>query len=291
MKRIGLLLLLLLPLFAKGQTVNYEAQCTRIYQAYIDDPSNVGTLLDMAEFYRDSLNPMCNYGLAIKYARQAEEHFVEMLGNRKRYKEVTALLKRRVSIDSIRLLKRYIEEQAIYYVGHSPELTQADLTALGNAFRGYPEVIKVVEQRRLGESFLDTQKERTMLAYRLFEEKYRGSEPAMEARRQLIHLADSLIQQALTEQEVDDIVRGYEAYDAVARMASKRKATLAYAGAVEMHTEEGYRTFLSRHPSADEYAIALEQLDLLLRTRYAALRTPRQLADFARQNPDSPLAE
>lgn len=290
MKRLGLLLLLL-PLALSAQRADYQEQCNIIHQAYIDDPTQVANLMAMTQFYCDSLNPMCNYGLAIKYARQAEEQYLSKVGNRKYYKEMTALLKRHVTVDSIRILKLQVEQQAIRYLHSAPSLSHDELNDLGEAFRGCSEVTKAVEQRRLSDSYLEVQRQRSMPALRAFEQRYRGTEPAIEARRMLVQLADSLVRLAPSEQEVDNIVRGYEAYDAITRSAAKRKATLAYAEAAETHTEEGYRSFLSRHPAADEYDLALEQLDLLLATHFDALHSPRQLADFAHQNPDSPLAE
>jgi len=296
MKKVLLALLALLFCFsanAQSQEVSdrYSEECNRIYQAYLSDPTDLVNLYAMADFYRNQQNPMRDLGLAIKYARQLEEQYVISLSERKQFKELKSLIKRGITLDSVRMLKHAIEQDAISYVQHAPRMTQEEMTVLAASFRGVPEVIKVVERRRQDASFSEIRKTNSLWAYKSYVEKYKGSEKAQEALRTMTLMADSIFGLATSVEDVDEMMRGLEEYDGIARLAVKRKASLEYVIAVEEHTEEAYRNFLSKYPSADEYDDALEQLEVLLNTQFVSLKSARQLADFAHKNSDSPLAE
>lgn len=296
MKKLILLLAILLlgvSVKAQGQAGNdrYSIECNRIYQVYLDNPNDLVNLFAMADFYRNQQNPMRDLGLAIKYARQLEEQYVVSLTERKQYKELKTLIKRGITLDSVRMLKRTIENDAVSYVQHSPNMTQEEMAVLAAAFRGVPDVIRVVERRRQDASFSEIQETNSLWAFKQYVEKYKGSEKAQEALRSMSLMADSIFKLASTTQEVDEMMRGLEEYEGIARLAVKRKASIEYVSTVEEHTEEAYRAFLSKYPSADEYDDALEQLESLHRTQFVSLKGARQLADFAHENSDSPLAE
>lgn len=294
MKKYSLYLIALLCLSiprAYSQNDPYAEECNRLYKAYLTHPEDVANMLDMTAFYCNRDNSMFNLGQAFKYIRQAEQVYVSILCDRDHYKEMRRLLKRQITLDSIRSFRQRIERDARMYVLHAPTLTQSELESLSSAFRGVPAVIKVVEQRRLGERYAESQKSHTLLSYRQFAEKYKGSEQSIEATRAMVQLADSLLMMASSVEEVDELVEGCESVESIMRLALQRKATLEYADVLATHTEEAYRQFLSRYPASNEYTHALEQLDGLLAADYAALRTPRQMADFAHQHSSSPLAD
>ena len=67
MKRYTLLLVFLSLTFAlsaqnDGQDKDdYSRQYNKLYKSYLKEPTNVATMLEMALFYSDTLNPMLDY--------------------------------------------------------------------------------------------------------------------------------------------------------------------------------------------------------------------------------------
>ena len=294
MKRLALTFLALLCgtlLFAQQNNEHYAQEYRRIYQAYQDNPGNVINLMDIAAFYFDANNPMHSLALAYKYVARAEDNYLTLASGSNYYKALSALLEHHITIDSVRHLRQRIEQHTIDYVTHFPTISDGKLATLANAFRGSTEVVRHSDQRRLTDHYKAAQKAHTLQGYHKFVERYNGSDQAIEAQRQMAKLADSMFQHATTYEAVDDMLKGYESYDGIVRKADKRKASLAYATALEQHTQEAYRTFLSRYPYADEYNDALDQMERLLASEIASLRTPRELADFAHEHSNSPLAE
>ena len=78
MKRYTLLLVFLSLTFAlsaqnDGQDKDdYSRQYNKLYKSYLKEPTNVATMLEMALFYSDTLNPMLDYPTAMNYITAAE---------------------------------------------------------------------------------------------------------------------------------------------------------------------------------------------------------------------------
>lgn len=292
MKRILLFICLFTATAALAQDgESFQSQYARIYKAYVHDPDNVICMLDMANFYSAEGNPMRNLVLAYKYAQQAETRFIAMVEDRSQYKEVSRLIRKKVSVNLVRQTKQHIVNETYAYVSDTVEIGTVELDNIANTFKNSPSVMHQVEARRLRLALAEAHKEHTLASYDAFVRRYNGTEEAIAIGREMTQLATQQLQSAETAAAVDSLVRDYAGYDGIQRAATRRKATLAFATASKTHTEEAYRDFLSQYPSANEYGDALDRLETLLSTHFATLHTPEELAQFALHNSDSPLSE
>lgn len=279
-------------LWAQTPNTDYQAQYTKTYKAYVQNPDNVANMMAMAEFYSQTGNPMRNLSMAMKYVRQAEEKYVAMVEDNSQYREVTRLIKKKVTIASVRQLKQHIIEDARTYLADTTTaISSPELNNLAVAFHSDATIMHLIETRRFQMVLSDTRKENTLAAYNAFVKKYKGTTEAEAIEKEMVDLAVKLCAAAQSEAEVDSITTPYVNIEGVKRAAIKRKSTLAYRQVLEQNTVEAYRAFLSHYPSGDEYADALNKLDALLSSEFVTLSTAQEFATFALANSESQLAK
>ena len=269
----------------------YRNQYARMYKAYTQSPQSVAAMLDLATFYQAENNPMRDLSLAMKYVCMAEKRYVEMVEDKASYKEVSKLIKKQITVSSVRQKKQKIVEAARRYVATSHSISLSEIDNLEEAFPDDANMQRNLNLRRLEQQFAQAKTQGTLSAYYAFAQKYPGTAEADTANMEISRMAASLFEHAKNDKEVDSIAEPYADNPTVARMANKKKSSLAFYKTKQRNTQEGYRQFLQQYPQSDEYVEALEALDVLLASEYARLSTPRQLADFAKSNSDSQLGE
>lgn len=283
------------PLFA--QTTDtlgadyYRSEYAKVYKSYTKDPENVANILSLAQFYSMQGNPMRNLCLAMKYATQAEQLYVSMVEDNNKYKEVSRLIKKKITVVSVRQERQRIVDATQAYLLSDADISPMELDNIAATFSGYPLVVKQTERRRMLLLFQNALVDNTLPTYKAFVDRYPGTNESEECQSRMSTLAAQLFADMESIEEIDRAVADYRDFDGVVRAASRRKGSLAFAQAEELHTVEAYRSFLSNYPSAVEYDDALDRLDGLLEMEYATLTSSKDLADFALRNPDSELSE
>lgn len=279
---------------AQQDEAAYAKRYAKLYKAYVDEPTNVATLHELALFYADSLNPMCDYAEAMRYVCAAEQHYLDIVHERSKYKEVSALIKKKVTVALVRESKERIvvaARKALTEAEVDATLNEQTLDALADAFSNDAEMMSLIGKRRLEVRYRDARSKNDMETYRAFIRDYPGTSESETAEVALGQLALDHTANARREGEVDTLLNGYMEIAAVRRVAAKRKSAIAYANLMKQPSPTGYRTFLSKYPGSDEYSDVLERLENLEEMNFEQLRTPRQYADFVHRYPDNPLAE
>lgn len=269
---------------------SFQSQYAKLYKAYAARPNDVACLVDMAQFYSQKENPMCNYAMAMKYIRQAEERYVSMVEDQSQYREVTRLIKKKVTVTSVRQLKQHIIEAARQYVSNSENIiTIAEMDNLVSSFKGDAVIMKNIDSRRLSISLETARKENTLNSLYEFVQKYGTTIEGEEVAKEMGDLAAKVFSQLSTEEEVDNMAKPYQDIEGVKRAAIRRKSTIAYSRALEVNTTDAYRAFIAAYPSGDEYMDALDNLDGLLAMEFAALEDPQEIVAFIQRNEDNQL--
>lgn len=298
MKNRTLLLVIVavvLPLFAQAQSdsarvaEDYRALYGRVYKSYVQEPENVANLLELSRFYTLEGNPMRNLCLAMKYVSQAEEIYVAMVDDKTKYKEVSRLIKKKVTVVSVREERQRVVEAMRTYLKNDRDYAEDELAAITEAFAAYPDVLMKVEHHRLNRIFQKAKEENTLEALYAFICKYPGTYEAEECAVDMGKLATKIFATLDTEKSVDVMARPFLVVESVNRAAVQRKASIAFAEACAINTMEGYRSFLSRYPSAMEYLDVLDMMDGLAAAEYSRLSSSEELAEFALANPGTDL--
>ncbi len=294
MKRT-LLLLMALTLCAaanaQGDAEQYQKQYAKLYKQYTKEPTNVEYNLLMAEYYSDSLNPMRNYASAMNYICRAEELYISIVEDRDEYKEVRRLMRKQITVVSVRQTKQDIIEQSRRFLASDAEISDGELDGFAEAFKSDAGIIRQIESRRLQIKYQQAQKLNTMEAYRDFYSRYATTSEGEEAAKELYRLAKEKVEHAKSEADVDRLLAGYMDIVSVQRAATEKKSALAFATLMAAPTPQAYKEFMRKYPGSDEYAKVMELSDELTQQEFLKLNTPRQYADFALDNPDNPLAE
>lgn len=299
MKRLLLLFSLLMACtaaFAQKEIspAEIQSQYTKLYKNYQKNPNNVEAMVELAEFYMIPGNPMGSFTLAMEYICKAETRYVAMVEDQGSYRDVAKLIKKKITVASVRQLKHNIIDSTARYLRSLPDtvvLPTSELDNLANVFGNYNMITRHIEHQRLQGAFNEARKIGTLQSLNAFANKYPNTDEAENAHKEMVEMARRLCADAQWESEVDAIVEPYLDIEGMSRMAYKRKSTLAFAQACQIHTIEAYEDYLKRYPSGDEYADVLDKMESLLRLEYNQLVRPADYAHFAQQHRESPLAD
>lgn len=297
MKRYTLLLVFLSLTFAlsaqnDGQDKDdYSRQYNKLYKSYLKEPTNVATMLEMALFYSDTLNPMLDYPTAMNYITAAETRYIEVLEDREKYKEASRLIKKKITIVLVRQTKHRIASQARRHLDRTNYPSDATLDSYAKAFKNDPVTLQLVESKRMQTKYYAAQQANTLESYHSFLNSYPSTLEGEEAAKNMAMLAEKRIAQTTREEQVDSLLAGHLDVAQVRNVATKRKSAIAYKKLMANPSPKGYRDFLTRYPGSDQHAKVQELIDGLLQQEFNSISSPRQLADFANDNPESPLAE
>jgi len=269
----------------------YHKQYEKLYKAYVKSPDNVANKLAMAEFYSAAGNPMRDYATAMTFATDAEQQYIAMVEDRDKYKEVSKLIKKKITVVYVRSLKHNIILETRRYIDSCPELSDAELDALSKAFKTDGSTMRLIDSKRLMTRYRQTQRANTLEAYRQFLASYSATQEGEDAAKEMSMLAYAKVADATTERAVDSTLKDYMDMEPVRSAAMKRKSAIAYAKLMSHPTPQGYRDFISKYPGSDEYSSVIEKMEPMLKEEFGRLERPRELADFALNNPDNPLAD
>ncbi|MDO4217888.1 MAG: hypothetical protein Q4D03_06935 [Bacteroidales bacterium] len=298
MKKLLLLVMgLLLSFGAMAQydidKIDVQYLYSKLYKNYLKHPNDVAAMYELSQFYITPGNPMGSLPLAMDYIVQAEERYVMMVEDEAYYRDVAKLIKKKITVASVRQAKQHIVDSTVTYLQSVPEgtaLSSAELDNIAQSFAGQDRVMFLIEHHRLQGSLIEARRVGTLDALYAFVKKYPNTDEAEAAQREMLEMARAQCAQVQWESEVDAIVAPYLDVEGMSRVAYKRKSTLAYAQACQHHTVEAYQDYLKRYPSGDEYADALDKLDGLLQLEYNNLSTPQEYAAFAHHHAESELA-
>lgn len=269
----------------------YQNSYAKLYKAYAKQPENVANNLALAEFFSDTLNPMRNYASAMRYISAAEKRYIEIVEDRDSYKEVSKLIKKKITIVLVRQKKQDIIRLAYDLLNSDTELTEGSLDNYAEAFKNQNAIMRIIDDRRINIKFQQAKEKNTLDAYKLFYDKYPATSDGETAASLMGQLATNAISKAQSEQQVDSILAPYISVPTVQRASLKRKSAIAYAILEKEPSRTAYKAFLSKYPGSDEYSLVLDKMDQLLQDDFNQLATPQQYADFAIENPENPLAE
>ncbi|MBQ4377530.1 MAG: OmpA family protein [Bacteroidales bacterium] len=271
--------------------VDYKAQFATLSQGYRKNPYDVAVLVGLSDFYADTLNPACDLPLAMEYISHAEQLYVAMANANNSYKEMKRLLKKQISLRTIRDRKQAVIELAHMVVAADVQLDESEIARYAETFKGDATIGKAVRMQRVDGAFLDAKRIGTIDAYYEFEQNYWGTAEADSAEAFIAGMASSLFDHVESEADADAVAQRYAKSESVQRQAQRHKSRLAYATARMKHTVEGYKAFLSAHPSSDEYLQALDEMESLRKVEFDALKTAQDYITFIEQNSDDELAE
>ena len=298
MKKSFLLLLVLsFGLFAHAQdsvihdAAHYSNLYAKLYKSFAKEPDNVENMLNLALFYADSLNPMRNYPMAVKYITTAEKRYIAMVEDRDQTKEVRKLIKKKITVILVRDARQRIVQQARNHLATREELPEKTLDSYAEVFSDDPSAMRQIEYRRMLLKYKKTKEENTLEAYRKFYNTYSATAEGEEALSLIKSFAIDIAAEAKRESQVDSLLADYLDLKPVQQVAAKRKSAIAYARLIENPSPQAYRAFLSKYPGSDEYSLVLKRMELVAKDDFSKLSTPREFADFAINNPDNPLAE
>ncbi len=266
----------------------YRNQYNKIYKGYLKYPDAIPNIMDMAYFYSEAKNPMRNLPLAIGYINSAEKKYIDLVNDNSRYKEVNKLIKKKITVASIRKLKQFILDEALHYDESS--MTLSECAEFLNEFSFNDPIVSKIQKVQNRIAYQQAAEINSIESYLQFANEYPNAIEKTVAIDSVVKFMQIAIDNAETEAKVDEIVTAYTD-DLIRKYAAKKKSKIAYRNAIQINTINSYREFLSKYPSCDEYVEALEKLDKLLKTDFAMLKTPRQYADFAQQNTESDLSD
>ncbi|MBR1644917.1 MAG: PD40 domain-containing protein [Bacteroidales bacterium] len=266
----------------------HAAFCRRV----ADDPRDIEALVGLASICSHTESRLCNLPMAIRYADSAETHYVAMMDERKARRQLTKLLKRGINLNSVRQTREQVLTSAFDYVAAHPHLGTEELDQLYDAFVGErtPALTQLLASRRRAAAFAAVCRENSMDAYLAFVQRYPSTAEADECQHRMGQRASQLFASAMTERQVDSLLRPYAQVPSVARSAMKRKSTLAFAAASRRGTPDAFLDYLNRYPSGDEYMQAVDALDALDSTALRYLTEPEQIVQFIHSHAASPLA-
>ena len=276
------------------QTAAYYAKLYgKLYKEFVKSPDDVAINTELAAYYSDTLNPMANLPQAMKHICAAETRYVWLVtqSDRTAYKEVSKLMKKKITVNSVRQTKRDIVALGESALSSDSPLSDALLDSYAEAFKGEAAIVRLVDSRRLQNRFRQAEEANTLAAYKSFYNSDPSTLESEEADRRMGLLATDMVRDARREGQVDSLLAGYTDIPSVQRAAMKKKSALAYAKLTAAPSPKAYRAFLTKYPGSDEYSLVLGKMDELTRQEFNSLTTARQYADFALENPDNPLAE
>ncbi len=292
---MGVLLLFCAPAKAQETSGNDEAyyskQYTQLYKQYVKEPENVAYNLALAEFYCDTLNPLRNYATAMKHITFAEKRYIAIVEDRDKYREVSKLIKKKITVTLVRQTKQYIINLSALELTSDIPMTDGTLDSYAAAFKEEPAIMRLIENKRMQMRYLQAKRANTLAAFKELYVNYPSTLESESAEKEMYRIASQEVAHAKRENEVDSILKDYLDIPSVQRAAMARKSAIAYALLQESPTPKAYRDFLQKYPGSDEYSLVLGKMDESLASEFSNLSTPRQYADFALDNPDNPLAD
>lgn len=276
-------------LSAQVEKRSFEYQYKILYGAYCENAGDVTNLLNLTEFYMDKENPLRSFYYAKKYMRMVEARYLSIVGNDKYYRELNKLIKKGVTIDSIRSMNRKLDEAAISYVRES---TDWGMDEIENFLRdyGHNKIVRdlLYHQRVSLEYEKVLQSGNVDSCYR-FMKKYAGTKMALNLDTVITASLRNTIDTSFSIHSVNAIAFRYSECLSLQRLAYKRCAQLGYEDACAVNTIDAYRNYLSTYSGSDKYFDVLQKMEDLEEKQLDHLKEADEIVDFMLANNSSPL--
>ena len=273
------------------ESPNYSELYTRLQRDYAKDEQDVSTLISLSDFYADTDNPMFSYPKAYRYIRQAEENYIAMVEDVARSREARKLIKKHVSVASLRQKKNAITASASRYVGNADEMTDSELDEFADEFANVAQVMNAVEQQRMKTRYNQAMQANTLEALSSFAKSYPGTAECERAENAMGTAAAKAVAAVEDEESVDAVLRPYMETPQVARAAARRKSAIAYARLTAAPTRAKCEEFIAKHRGSDEYVDALALLDKMLAAEFKDYSSPMQYTEFIKNYPENALVD
>lgn len=289
---VPIILVLLMAYSVVGQQDSYKERYAKMYKEYVKHPSNVANLVDMSAFYAEEENPQYSLPQAAAYIIRAEDIYTSLLEDNSQYDAVLKLVRKKITLISVRQQKKEIEERALAHLrANASVMEESELTAYAEVYKNNPEIELLVRGRLRAVAYARVCRENTIDGYYTFAMAHKGTAEADSAEARLARLARLYFSAYNDEGAVDRAAEPYAESPAMQRAAMRQKSRIAYADACRINTIDAYASYLERYPRGDNYLEAVMHLDELSNWEFSTLSTPEDFADFAEQYSDLPLAE
>ena len=288
---IGLLILATAGMAQTKEQEKANQRYTQLHKKYAQNTRDVLILVELADFYADTTNPMYNLPMAIKYIDSAKHNYIQIIEDNERYDEARKAIKRGITIPLIKEKKQNITVAARNYVANSTTITELELDNFAIAFAGDKQVIRSIERQRINSKWREAQRINTFESYLEFQEKYPNTAESELATSSIEQLAKNMFKKCETDEEVDLMMAQYRTLPAVQQAATQHKAYLAFRQAEKKNTISAYRKYMKDYPSGDNYATAMNRVGSLMISQFSSLNTADDLVDFVLINSDNPMAD
>lgn len=295
MKKVLIILLVLvaaMPMRGQKKTIDYQERYVQLYKEYSRNPDNVVNLIAMAGFFADSLNPQYYLPLAKGYISKAEELYTARVQDPKSYSEVHKLIRKGVTITTIREQSKQIERQAEAYVlANVQTIRTNEANALLDVFPKNSVIVKHLRSKALEETYARACVEGTLQAYYAFLQANPVTRFTDSVEARIFPLAARQLSTLGSEEEIDSLAAVYGVSRAVQQAAVAQKSRMAFAQACRANTVDSYSSYLEKYPRGVDYLEALARLQQLRDVDYGSISSVQDLADFAESHVDDPLAD
>ena len=237
----------------------YRKEYDKLYNKYKDNPQSIVNIVGMAEFYSSPNNPMKNYNMAITFITDAEKRYLALVNNNSEYKEVNKLIKKKITISSIRKQKQFIIDEVLKYA-QGGNVSLPECKEYMNAFASFPAVVEEIKKVESSLAYKECKQINTIKSYASFINEHPNSAEKALAVDIVVKMVLAEIENAETEEKVNLASIDYT-NDVIKKHSEKKKSKIAYSKALKTNTLEGYRSFLSQYPSCDEYMVALDRIE------------------------------
>lgn len=297
MKRVLLFLVVLLmgeAVMAQHPNVQvpYSERYAQLYQLFAKEPDNVANLIEMATFFSQPDNPLCNYPQAYTYIVRAETLFTDLVQDNSRYREAQKVIRKGISINLIRQKKDEIEAAASAYVKAAiGQMERSEMLCYLETFADRPEMVRALKGQMRANEYAEVCRENTLKGYYDFMRTHPHCEECDSAEHALSRMAPRYYSLFASEALVDSVSALYAGSPSMQQAAMRQKSRLAYARACQTNTLESYSSYLEQYPRGDNYLEALAHVQELRGSDYSMMTSPYELADYVEANGDSPYAD
>ncbi len=282
---------LVFPMCATAQTDKdtFMLQYETLYKAYYESPGDVSNLLNLSEFYLTENNPLRNFLLAKKYMQVAEERYLTIIDDDKYYRDLSKLMKRGVTFDSVRAMSLRLNQLANVHLKQVPTLGMEEIEHYLQAFGSDEQIRETLYLRRMHlEYALAIQNRNADSCYR-FLTQYAGTNLSNNIDTVISAVFQDTIEASSDLNFINDIASRYSECVSLQRMVQKRRGEIAYTKACELNTIEAYQQFLTAHSGSDHYMEVLQRMDDLMAEQLSHLRSAQDIVTFIQANDNSPL--
>lgn len=266
-----------------------DSQYKILYGAYCESPDDVTNLLNLTEFYIDDHNPMRNFFFAKKFMRMAESRYLSIVENDKYYRDLNKLMKKGVTIDSIRSINRKLDLAVISFIRNSSNLGMNEIDSFLKDFGHNSTIRDLLYQQRVKLEYDKVVQSGNVDSCYRFMKQYAGTKLSQDIDTVISAGLRCSIDTSVDINFINSIASRYSECLSLQRLAYKRCAQIAYDEVCKVNTAEAYRNYLNTYSGSDKYMDVLQRMEDLEANQLSHLNGADELVDFMLSNNSSPL--